>query len=140
MISERTGAELIKLMPKKEIAKEGFKKFFWGGKSVIFKEKPELLNQNIQLKEYDTVIIGTPVWAGSFAPPILSFLTAYEMKGKKLHLYACHSGGGAQKCFARLKELLKDNTIIGTADFQDPVKSERQRLESRVDAFCKNMI
>ncbi len=139
MISKRTGAELIKLMPKKEIAKDGFKKFFWGGKSVVFKEKPELLNHNIQLKNYDTLIIGTPIWAGSFAPPLLSFLSSYEIKGKKLHLYACNSGGETQKCFRKLEDKLMDNTIISTAGFQDPTKLEMKKLEKLVDAFCEKI-
>ena len=139
MISEKVGADKIKLQPEKEIAKEGFKKFFWGGKSVIFKDKPILLNKNLNLDHYDTVILGTPIWAATFTPAILSFVSQVSLKGKKVHLYACSSGGDASKCFTKLRELLKDSTIIGTASFKDPIKEEKQKVEQQVDELCSSI-
>jgi flavodoxin len=139
MISARMGADVIKLIPEKKIAKDGFKKFFWGGKSVIFKEKPRLMNDNLVLDKYDTVIIGTPIWAGSFTPPINTFLTESKIKGKSIYLFACHSGGGTQKCFERLKQRLKDNTIISTAEFLDPTKNDMNSVAKLVDSFCKTI-
>jgi flavodoxin len=136
MVSKKVGADKIKLQPEKEIAKEGFKKFFWGGKSVIFKEKPVLLNRDLNLDSYDTVIIGTPIWAATFTPAILSFVSQVSLKGKKVHLYACSSGGDAGKCFTKLKELLKDSTIINTVSFKDPIKEEKQKVEQQVDKLC----
>jgi flavodoxin len=139
MISKEVGADKIKLQPEKEIAKEGFKKFFWGGKSVVFKEKPTLLNKNLNLDAYDTVIIGTPIWAGSFTPAILSFVSQVSLKGKKLHLFACCSGGDTGKCFTKLKEMLQDSTIISTARFVDPIKDEKQKVEEQVGKLCNSI-
>jgi flavodoxin len=139
MISKRTGADLIKLIPKKEYSREGFKKYFWGGKSVIFKNKPKLLNGDINLDHYDTVIIGTPVWAGSFTPPIRSFLSKYIMKNKSVYLYTCSAGGDTEKCFTHLKEKLKGNTVKSTAEFIAPIKAEISELEKSVDDFCREI-
>ena len=139
MISEKVNADKIKLLPEKEIAKEGFKKFFWGGKSVIFKEKPTLLNKNLSMEPYDTVILGTPIWASTFTPAILSFLSQVSLKDKKVYLYACSSSGDAGKCFAKLTELLKDSTIAGTASFKDPKKDEKDKVEQQVNNLCSSM-
>ncbi len=136
MISTRIGADTIKLQPEKEIAREGFKKFFWGGKSVIFKEKPTLLNKNLNIDDYDTVILGTPIWASTFTPAILSFVSQVSLKGKTVHLYACSLGGDADKCFTKLKELLKDSTIGSTASFKEPIKEDKQKVEQQVEQLC----
>lgn len=68
-IAETINADIIELKTNKKYPTEGFGKYFWGGKSVIFGEKPKLTNNNIDLNLYDAIIIGTPVWAGSFTPP-----------------------------------------------------------------------
>lgn len=139
MISKEVGADTIKLQPEKEIAKEGFKKFFWGGKSVMFKEKPVLLNKNLNLEDYDTVIIGTPIWAGSFTPAILSFVSQVSLKGKKLHLYACCAGGDTEKCFTKLKAMLGDSSIISTARFVNPTKDDKQKVKQQVGELCNSI-
>lgn len=139
MIKDKTGADLIKLIPKKEIPKEGFKKYAWGGKSVIFREKPELLNKEINLDGYDTLIIGTPIWASGFTPPILTFLTNNTIKDKKIYLFACNIGGSSQKCFSNFKEHLQGNEILGTIDFKEPKDADKKMLEDRVDEFLKGI-
>ena len=50
-IARAINADVLELKTKKKYSDKGFKKYFWGGKSVIFKEKPELLevNKNITL-------------------------------------------------------------------------------------------
>lgn len=138
-IAANTKADLLRLKPVKENPTKGFKKFFWGGKSVMFGEKPELEKYQVNLSEYDKIIIGTPIWASSYVPPIKTFLADNKIEGKKVYLYACHSGGGANKCFAKLKEELKNNKIIATADFLDPKSKQSSNTEEQVKEFCRRM-
>ncbi len=62
-IAEKTGADLIKLVPVKAYPKTYWKQLIWGGKSVVMKEKPKLEPYTFDAEKYDTIIIGTPVWA-----------------------------------------------------------------------------
>jgi len=131
-IAETLGADIMELKTSKNYPTEGFRKYFWGGKSVIFGEKPELTNEHIDLSQYDTIIIGTPVWAGSFTPPIKSFISQYKIQGKRIALFASHAGGGAQKCFTKLKKELSGNEFIGEIDFVEPKKSLEENLSKAV--------
>ena len=63
-VTETISADMIELKTSKKYPREGFKKYFLGGKSVIFGEKPKLINERIDWNRYETIIIGTPVWAG----------------------------------------------------------------------------
>lgn len=139
LISKKTGADTIKLNPQKQYPKEGFGKFFWGGKSVFFKEKPKLLNGNLNLGKYTNIIIGTPIWAGSFTPPINTFLLDNKIENKNIYLYACHAGGGTDKCFKKIGEILKGNKIIRTVDFVDPKKLDQKAVDEKVSAFCAGL-
>ena len=122
-IGETLNADVIELKTSKKYPTEGIGKFFWGGKSVVFGEKPTLTNESIDLSRYDTIIIGTPVWAGSFAPPIRSFVNDYKIVNKKIAIFASHGGGGAAKCFAKLKEALPENKFVGEIAFVEPKKN-----------------
>lgn len=132
-IVETIGADLAELKTSKEYPSEGFKKFFWGGKSVLFGEEPELTNAPFDLNCYDTIIIGTPVWFGSFAPPIKTFLKKYHITGKRISLFACHGGGGSKKCMANIKAAIPDNNFIGEIEFQDPKKNPEENTAKAVE-------
>ena len=119
-ISEKFKFDIIELKPKKQYTTKGFKKYFWGGKSVVFGDKPKLINDDIDLNLYETIIIGTPIWAGTFAPPIKTILSQYKIEKKQIALFACHGGGGAEKCFNRIKQAIPNNNFIGEIDFVDP--------------------
>ncbi len=125
-IAKTMNADILELKTSKKYPTEGAGKYFWGGKSVLFGEKPELINDSVDLSRYETVLIGTPIWAGSFAPPVKSFISQYKIHGKRIALFASHGGGGAQKCFAKLKEALPDNEFMGEIALVDPKKKPQE--------------
>lgn len=122
-IAKTMNADIMELKTSRKYPTEGLSKFFWGGKSVIFGEEPELINDRIDLNKYETILIGTPVWAGSYAPPVKSFISQYKIQGKHIALFASHGGGGAKKCFAKLKEALPGNQFIGEIALVEPKKN-----------------
>ena len=122
-ITETINADIIELKTSKEYPTKGFLKYFWGGKSVIFGETPKLINGSIDLDRYEIIYIGTPVWAGSYTPPIKSFIRQYKLQGKRIALFASHGGNGAEKCFAKLKGALPENKFIGEIAFLEPKKN-----------------
>jgi flavodoxin len=137
-IAETISADTIELKTSKQYPKKGLGKFFWGGKSVLFGEMPQLLNQPIDMNPYDRILIGTPVWAGSFAPPIKSFINQYKIAGKQIALFACHGGGGAAKCFANFKKALSDNTFVSEIDFVEP-KRKPEENSSKAIRWAKEL-
>lgn len=138
MIAERIGADVVKLLPEKEIPASGAKKYLIGGKSVMLNEKPKLLNNDLNLDGYDTLILGTPIWARSFVPAVNTLLSDHMIKGKNVYLFTVHSPGtNTGPCFAKMKEKLSRNIIRGTADFEDVKKMSAKELDDKVRKFCK---
>ncbi|OOM81307.1 flavodoxin [Clostridium sp. BL-8] len=127
MIAEELKCELLELKPVEEYPKNGIKKYWFGGMGALFKKQPALKNKIQDLSEYDTIFIGTPVWAGTYAPPINTFISKNKIDHKNLAFFACHGGGGAQKCFEKLEAALKDNTILGKIEFADSSTESEKR-------------
>lgn len=124
-LSKAINADILELSPIKKYADSGFKKYFWGGKSVFFKEKPEIEDIKIDVNSYDNIIIGTPIWAGSYAPPINTFLDLFKLENKNIALLACHAGGGATKFYKNVKKDVPNNNFIGELDLVDPIKKSK---------------
>ncbi|MFH1429013.1 MAG: flavodoxin [Candidatus Margulisiibacteriota bacterium] len=115
-IAETLGADILELKPEKEIKKTGFMRYFWGGRQVVMKEAPGLNPLDKDPNIYDVLIIGTPVWAFTYAPPIRSFIAAAKPQGKKVAVFCTHEGIPA-KTLANMKAALAGNEIVSEADF-----------------------
>ncbi len=140
-ICELTGAELIRINPVKEYPSKGFKKFLWGGKSAVMKETPALEKYSFDAKEYDLVVLGSPVWAGTFSPPVRTFVKENKdkLQNKKIASFFCSSGGDASKAAEKLKN------FIGISDFEDvltlvdPKDREKGGDLEKISSFCKKI-
>ena len=134
------GADLVPLTPKKKYPDSGFKKFFWGGKSAMMGEKPALEPYVFHAKLYDTVVLGTPVWAGTIAPPLRSFIAENKkaLQGKAVALFACCSGGPG-KAMEKAKKALDRDALLAELILIDPKDKPTPENEARIAAFCDKL-
>ena len=77
-IQEETNADVLCIEPKKENKTKSLFRFIWGGMQVYMTKKPELVPYEIDLEKYDTIFIGSPVWFGTYAPPINTFFIVHS--------------------------------------------------------------
>jgi flavodoxin len=136
-IKSLLNAELIHLQTKDEKKRRCFAKYFWAGGMVFMHKKPPLKPYTFDPAAYELIVIGAPVWAGSPAPPIQTFLSESGISGKKIALFACH-GGGKGNAFDIFKALLAGNEIIAQADFVNACKNSaevKQRIADWVKWF-----
>ena len=116
-VAQELGAEIEEIITTKEIIKkEGFGKYFWGGKMVIMKEMPEILPIKKDVNEYDLIVFGTPVWAGNFAPPLLTFFEKYKISNKNVAVFCTHEGGQGN-ALKNMKLKLVNNEVMGEIGF-----------------------
>ena len=128
-----------RLMPVSEPPKKGFGKFFWGGKSVVMNETPELAPLGHDPCSYANIIFAFPVWAGSYPPAIASFLKAHDMNGKQCLIIACSAGGNAQKAFEKLTKKLEGAQVKDTLSLTDPAKDKEKNSELIKAFINKNL-
>ncbi|GKX29849.1 flavodoxin [Vallitalea longa] len=140
-IKKNIGCDLLEIKLKKNIKSKGFMKYLIGGIQAITNKKPELLPYEINLDDYKTIIIGTPIWAGHFSPAINSFLSENEIRNKNIAAYCCFAGSGSGKAFKILKEILQDdNTFIGELEIQDPLKTDKDGVSLKVNKWLDKIM
>ncbi|MFA6169747.1 MAG: flavodoxin [Candidatus Margulisiibacteriota bacterium] len=127
-VAKELGADLLELKPKKDVSVTSPMRFFWGGKQVVMGEKPELFPLSKEASGYDLIVIGSPVWAFTYAPAINSFLKLQPLKGKKIALFCCHESDPA-KTFDNLRKTLSGNEIVGQIDFNYPLREKEGALK-----------
>ena len=67
--------------------------------------KPKLQNDPPDISEYDAVIVGTPNWCSTIAPPLATFLASQDFTGKRLLTFVTHGTGGLGRCMSDIKQL-----------------------------------
>lgn len=72
---------------------------------------PEIKDINIDLNNYDDIIIGTPVWWYNAAPAIRKFLTKYDLSGKTIIPFATNAGW-LGRTFVEIKKLCPNSNVI----------------------------
>ncbi len=81
-------------------------------------EREEGITSEIQpltsdLSQYDVIFLGYPVWFGTYAPPVKSFLEANNfLAGKKVVPFCTYGTGGRVSSVAKLAEVCPDAKII----------------------------
>ncbi len=138
-IASELGADVLRLEPVKAYPDSGFRKFFWGGKSAVMAETPELLPYDFDADAYDRIIFGFPVWAGNVTPPIRTFLRDDPPAGKRVAAFACQSGAGAEKAFGKLKAAVGIDALEAELILIDPKAKPSEENERRIKAFCESL-
>ena len=134
-IAERTDGDLIELRCVKKFPSQGFRKFFWGGKSAVMKEKPALQPYEFEADKYDCIILGSPVWAANIAPPLRTFISenADSLENKVISAFVCMSGSGGEKALEKLSDLI---SLSKTMILIDPKERENPENEVKIREFC----
>ena len=136
-IANELGIQTVRLVPDVEPPKKGFGMFFRGGGMALTKKTPALVGFEFDAKDYDTVILCSPVWAGTYPPAIRSFLTKIDLSGKKLAIVASSASGNAEKMI----NLIAADTnadVVGRLSLQLPIKKQEE-AKVKIAEFCKTI-
>ena len=131
-------ADILEIKTVDTRKRKGFAKYLWGGWQVISRKKPELQPLSIDPLAYDLIVLGTPVWAGSPAPAITSFLSGTRFSGKKIALFCCH-GGGKGRALEKVKDMLFGNAFPGEIDFLNPLRGNPADLRKKISDWVNTL-
>ena len=138
-IARAIDADLLELKVKKSLEKGSFMRFFWGGKQVFMREKPELYPLDKDPKDYDMIFIGTPVWAFTYSAPLNTFFHQANLRNKKIALFCSHSGG-MKNTLNDMSKALSGNEIVGSMDFLDPLKNGAKASAEKAKHWALKMV
>jgi len=138
-IAKTIGADLLEIKPVKNISSKGMMKYLWGGRQAMMGAKHEIEPVDREWSEYDMILLGTPVWAWTASPPIMSYLQKAGIKGKRVALFSCNEGNNGTT-FEKMRLALAENDILGEQEFFAPLKKDKEPTLVRAVSWAYKMI
>ena len=115
-LAEAAGADLYEIKPAIPYTQGDLN---WSDKksrsSLEMKDpesRPELGDKNANIKNYEVIFIGFPIWWYVAPHLINTFLEAYDFSGKTIVLFATSGGSGFGKTVKELKGSISETTTI----------------------------
>ena len=115
----------IRKVNAKSLKKNNFWNIFKGGFLAGINHKSKLIDYNNDIKDYDEIYIGSPIWNSKLSCPINSVLANTDLNNKKIK-FVLYSGSGEAK-----KAVKKINNNYPSAEIvilKEP-KKYREELE-----------
>ena len=73
---------------------------------------PEIQPVKADIANYDVIFFGFPVWFGTYAPPVTTFLNAADFSGKKIVPFCTFGSGGLESSVKDLAAAEPDAEIL----------------------------
>lgn len=92
---------------------------------------PEIEPLGVNLEEYDTIILGTPVWWYTFAPAVKTFLEQNDFSGKKIYTFATN-GGWIGNTFKDVEKVCTGASVKGEINIrfdEDKLRTPKNEIE-----------
>jgi len=109
--------KIQRLKPKKEIDS-----FFGQCLAARMKKRCDIEEALLDAGSFDTIIIGSPVWAFAPAPAVNTYLDKVEgLSNKKaIILLTSGSGAGVKMCFKYIGDILRAKGVSGISEINIP--------------------
>ena len=79
--------------------------------------RPQILNKVSNIAEYNTVILGFPVWWYTAPTIINTFIEENNLEGKDIYVFVTSGGSGSEGSFKDLKNTYKNLKFISNKRF-----------------------
>ncbi len=136
-VAKKAGADLFEIKAEKPY-NSNFNKCCDEAKPECYGKtlRPIKPIEGLDLAKYEFVLVGSPNWWGTIAPPVRTWLTqnAAALKGKTMCLFQTHGGGGMQSLGRDFAALLPDSKVLAPKAFSgSSIKSSVKALEDFAD-------
>lgn len=99
--------------------------------------RPELKALIPNLDEYDTVIVGYPIWEYDMPMPLYTFFEQHDFAGKNVYVYTTHDVSGLSGTLETVTEMLPDATVSQNAF--DISRNDMDDSEARVGEWLDGL-
>lgn len=106
MIQKETGADVVRIQTAVPYTGSYNQVVNQGQEEVNRGYCPKINPVDVDWSQYDTIILGTPVWWYTFAPAMHTFLKSQDWNGKTVYPFATN-GGWIGHTFKDFKNLCK---------------------------------
>ncbi|MBQ2631972.1 MAG: MBL fold metallo-hydrolase, partial [Kiritimatiellae bacterium] len=109
-IAKHTGGELV-LIEAVEAYPDAYGETLKAAKKDMENGGTRAIKSVPSLDGYDVVFIGSPIWYGTYAPPVAEFFKTHSFAGETVVPFCTHGGGGAGRYFVDVRKACPAATV-----------------------------
>lgn len=92
--------------------------------------KPPLKSKIDNIQQYDMILVGSPNWWSTVAPPVATFLSSHDFSGKTIAPFITHEGSRMGRSVSDIKKFCpKSNILEGLAIRGGSVKKAKEEID-----------
>ena len=103
-LAEKIGADVEELVDQKD--RSGMSGWLKSGRDAMRKSLTSLNETKKNPADYDLIIIGSPVWAGTMSAAVRTYLSDNQAKLKEAAFFSTQGGANEQRIFGDMENLI----------------------------------
>ena len=140
-IAKQTGADLFEIKPQTDNYPKKYDPLTdYAKKEQRKKERPLYAGKVPNLKEYDTIFVGAPVWWGDWPMIMYTFFEKNNLAGKRLAPFCTHEGSGLSGFDLKLKKACPKAVVLkGLALTGKTAQTDRDETAKAVSKWLDDL-
>lgn len=113
-IAETTGADLYEIVPEEPYTSEDLNynnDNCRANQEITANIQPAIELMDIDLAQYDVVMLGYPIWWGQCPPPVQTFLAEYDLSNKTIAPFCTSGSSGISGSLAAIRQSCLNSTV-----------------------------
>ena len=116
-IKAQLGADIVEIVPETAYPTDYSECVAQARKETKAGFRPAIKTKIDNLGDYDVILVGTPNWCSTIAPPVATFLEQNKFNGKKMALFVTHGGGGLSRCENDMRNIVSNAYFLKSGVF-----------------------
>jgi len=134
-IAAEIGADIEEVVDLKN--RQGKLAYLPAGRDAMQGKETEIAQTKRTPTDYDLIIIGQPVWAGSPTPAIRTYLNKNDLSGKKVAFFFSDVGLG--KAVEKTKALMPNSTFVGELALPAKGFENKEETKTKIAEWCTTL-
>lgn len=136
-IAQELGADIEEVIDKKN--RFGLIGFLLAGVDARRGKKTEIAETKKNPSEFDLVVVGTPNWVAKPTPAIRTYLSKYDLAGKKVATFCITDGySGGEKVIETIRALIPNSDSTEHLVVAKPTENKAD-TENKISEWCNRL-
>lgn len=140
IIAKETGADLFKIEPVNSYPVNYDETVRIARDEKRNNSRPKIKNKVKNLKDYDVVFVGYPIWYGDLPMAVYTFFDENNLSGKKIILFSTNEGSGLADTVDTIEKYTKGNVVKNAFSIRGKrVQDSKDKVEAEVKKWIKEL-
>jgi flavodoxin len=127
-IQASIGGDLFEIIPQTAYPRDYNACVNQAKKEIQAGYKPVLKKKLEDIKRFSLILMGSPNWWSSIAPPVSAFLSEYDIAGKRILPFCTHGGGGQGHIVGDIVKLCPASKVLESLVINDGALASKGEL------------